>query len=459
MSAKKRPGENELRGMLLEGHFGRPRELRPADPITPTHMHLEIDRIKPYEHNPRRLGNPLYPQIKASIRSKRGLDDPIGITRRPGDALYTVRAGGNTRLSILKELWLETEDPVFGRAYCLFVPWISESDCITAHLIENELRGELAFIDKALALRGLLEQLEAESGASLSRSEFVRRLAEIGYPISRRQMIRYEYAAEALEPIIPEALEAGLGCRQIDEIREAETRYRDYWNASGLAAKEFDGLFRSTLAEHDSDSWNLRLALDDLEIRISGKIGKAVNTVRLEVDGLIAGIQAGPPDGEDPPGPEPGETAAPSGPPEPPAKGHPAEEFNVVAPDSRKADQAAIRQVSDPDHGSAPAPSRRIDAERSGGDNRFRPATRTSDPPEPDLKALDEEAPATSFRSGGLNGSSENRPPDYGPQIAAQPGFRVGGPLRPIARFSTLDPPVCQGVRILCRYAGPARPG
>ena len=94
MSTKKRPDDQALRGMLLEGHFGQPQALVTTDPVTPTHMHLAIDRIKPYEHNPRRLSNPLYAQIKASIKAKQGLDDPIGITRRPGDDLYTVRAGG-----------------------------------------------------------------------------------------------------------------------------------------------------------------------------------------------------------------------------------------------------------------------------------------------------------------------------------------------------------------------------
>lgn len=301
MSTKKRPGEQELRGMLLEGHFGQPREFRSADPISPTHMHLEIERIKPYERNPRRQRNPMYAQIRASILAKRGLDDPLGITRRPGDALYTVRAGGNTRLSILKELWRETEDPAFSRAYCLFVPWTSESDSITAHLIENELRGELVFIDKAVALQDLLEQLEEESGSRLSRNEYLRRLAEIGYPVSKRQMIRYEYAAEVLDRLLPEALEAGLGGRQLAEIRDAEQRYREYWARCGLAPDAFDDLFRTTLAENDSDGWDLRTALDDLEMRISERAGKPINTVRLEVDAPVGGTPSSPVAATEPP--------------------------------------------------------------------------------------------------------------------------------------------------------------
>ncbi|MGH8547057.1 MAG: ParB family protein [Blastocatellia bacterium] len=429
MSTKKRPGDTELRGMLLEGHFGTPRELRPADPVAPTHLHLEIDRIKPYEHNPRRLRNPLYPRIKASIRAKRGLDDPIGITSRPGDALYTVRAGGNTRLSILKELWQETRDTAFSRTYCLFVPWTSESDCITAHLIENELRGELAFIDKAIALKGLLEQLEEEVGASLPRSEFVRRLAEISYPISRRQMIRYEYAAQVLENLIPEALEEGLGGRQIDEIREAEKHYLEYWKSCGLDVKEFDRLFRYTLSKHDSDGWNLRLALDELEMRISEKTGKPFKPVRLEVDVWIAGIQPHSLAGEDPPVPEAMDATLPPGPPEPPDESLHSEESGTTNSDSggartelgritqtthetEETEEAVTLPGMNSDHGSTPDGTDRhkTNAARTDGAGRPSPATQPSDHPEVDLPALDEDEPATPFLSSELNTARDKQP-------------------------------------------------
>lgn len=291
MSAKKHVSGPEIKGLLLEGHFGKSSELQSVDPVTPTHMHLDIARIKPYKYNPRRLQNPMYAQIRASILNKQGLDDPISITRRPGEALYTVRAGGNTRLSILKDLLRETENPVFSRAYCLFVPWVSESDCLTAHLIENELRGELTFIDKAVALKKLFQQIEAESEDTLTRSDFVRCLAEMGYPISRRQLIRYEYAADVLEPLIPEALDTGLGGRQIDEIKNAAKHYFEYWQFCGLEADQFDSVFGFSLSENDSDAWNLKAVLDDVELRIAEQTGITVNTVRLEVDEWIAGVK------------------------------------------------------------------------------------------------------------------------------------------------------------------------
>ncbi len=114
-------------------------------------MVLDVCCIQPYERNPRHGRNPEYDRIKDSIRSQ-GLDQPLVITQRPGATDYIVHAGGNTRLLILKELFEETGDTRFSRYSCLFRPWSRESDVLLAHLRENDLRGNLTFIDKARAV-------------------------------------------------------------------------------------------------------------------------------------------------------------------------------------------------------------------------------------------------------------------------------------------------------------------
>ena len=107
----------------------------------------------PYDRNPRRTINPRYDEIKVAIRAAGKLNNPLSVTRRPGATLYMVESGGNTRLQILHELWQETNDETFYKTDCLIVPWQSESHVLSAHLIENELRGEMTLIDKALALK------------------------------------------------------------------------------------------------------------------------------------------------------------------------------------------------------------------------------------------------------------------------------------------------------------------
>lgn len=159
--AGKRPSDDEISDLLNTPHFGGEEgELPPADPIAVVQLVLTLEQIKPYNKNPRRDRNPRYDEIKASIRAQRGLNTPLNVTRRPDDELYMVEAGGNTRLQILQELWEETGEECFHHIHAQYRPWVSESHVLTAHLVENELRGEVSLLDKALGLHELKAQLE-----------------------------------------------------------------------------------------------------------------------------------------------------------------------------------------------------------------------------------------------------------------------------------------------------------
>ena len=56
-----------------------------AHPVTDQLMELEVDTIRPYDHNPRHGDNPEYQRIKASVFAE-GLDQPLVVTRRIGRA-------------------------------------------------------------------------------------------------------------------------------------------------------------------------------------------------------------------------------------------------------------------------------------------------------------------------------------------------------------------------------------
>ncbi|MFM8864185.1 MAG: ParB family protein, partial [Limnohabitans sp.] len=137
-----------------------------VDPRTESQIELAVDEIQPYEHNPRRATNAKFDDIKESIRTS-GLRSPLTVTRRPGESHFIVEAGGNTRLLALRQLWAETRDPRFRRLVVLYRPWRSESHVLTAHLIENEQRGEMTFWDKACGIVALKSRLEAEQGRTL----------------------------------------------------------------------------------------------------------------------------------------------------------------------------------------------------------------------------------------------------------------------------------------------------
>ena len=250
------------------------------------HRVLNIDLIEPYDGNPRRTLNPRYHEIKASIRAKGGLNNLLTVTRRPGDAHYMVASGGNTRLMILKELWQELALECFYNVHCLVVSWLSDSDTLSAHLIENELRGEMPLIDKALALRDLKAQLENERGQSLSLREFSRQLKQMGYPASPRQLTRFNYAAEFLWPLIPMALAAGLGSSSIEKLRKMESAYIKCLEGFG-SVQRFGPLFAQTLLDHDSQSLDLDALQGTLNNHIADHTGQSLKRVRQKVETLM----------------------------------------------------------------------------------------------------------------------------------------------------------------------------
>ena len=121
---------------------------------------VTLDKLRPYEHNPRRTPNPNFKMIKESIR-RRGLDHKPNITRRPGEDFYIIADGGNTRIQALKELFTETQDPKFWSISCQYKPWQGETagsveaelNLLIGHLIENDTRADLTFIEKALGIQ------------------------------------------------------------------------------------------------------------------------------------------------------------------------------------------------------------------------------------------------------------------------------------------------------------------
>ena len=78
--------------------------------------------------------------------------------------LYIVHAGGNTRLRIYKALYQETGAERFRTVTCVYRPWTRRPMCCWLIQRENDLRGDLSFIDKALAVRDAKRLLQQGAG-------------------------------------------------------------------------------------------------------------------------------------------------------------------------------------------------------------------------------------------------------------------------------------------------------
>jgi len=265
-------------------------------------MLLQIGQIRPYEHNPRHSQNPEYDRIKDSIRSH-GLDQPLVITQRPGATNYIVHSGGNTRLLVLKELYEEIGGDLFSQVQCLFKPWSCESDVLLAHLRENDIRGSLTFIDKARAVFEARQLIQEEQGVDeISRKDLVINLRSNGYSISRSAISHMTYAVQVLLPLIPQALDAGMGKHQVERIRALERVARITWQryCSGDGSA-FGAVFGTLCRRYDGSDWNTDLLQGALEAEIADEGDTSIHTVRVAFDAELFGRELVVPD----PDPEP----------------------------------------------------------------------------------------------------------------------------------------------------------
>lgn len=253
-------------------------------------MVLDVRRIRPYERNPRRSENPEYDRIKASIRAN-GLDQPLVITQRPGSTDYIVHSGGNTRLHVLKDLYEETGDDRFSRVQCVFRSWNRESDVLLAHLRENDLRGGLSFIDKAQAVFEAKQLLEEEMGVdNLSQRRLETILRDRGYSLSHGLISQMGYAVHTLLPVIPRALQSGLGRPQVERIRALDRAARRIWKKRNLGDDEaFNAVFAALCKRYDGPEWDIELLRNAIETEVAEELEVSIHAIRVELDAQLLG--------------------------------------------------------------------------------------------------------------------------------------------------------------------------
>ena len=239
---------------------------------------INLDDIHEFALNPRRADNPLFAEIKASIATI-GLQQPLKVTRRPGEAGYTLYDGGNTRLRALKQLWQETHDEKFFYQRCHFVPYVSDADILLHHMVENEVRGEMTLLDKSLAvwrLKGLYEQAQDKS---LSVRELAEMLAQHGWSVKHVSVSIFIFTAQHLADRLPQALAAGMGRARIEEIRKTFHAIRKYVDERFAAPQTLSGeAAQRGYLDHLAATDDADFAADCLDAALSdccADIGKA----------------------------------------------------------------------------------------------------------------------------------------------------------------------------------------
>ena len=166
-----------------------------------SYMNVPTDKIDFFDKNPRKhRDDESYEQIKASIRAT-GVQHPVHITQRPNSERFVLAQGGNTRLSIVKELWAETKDNRFASIPCIYVEYTSETDIQIAHLIENEQRQEMCFWDKAQGYSEIREIFQGATGKKLSLRECETTFATHGLSVSITLLQALFFANDKLQSL------------------------------------------------------------------------------------------------------------------------------------------------------------------------------------------------------------------------------------------------------------------
>ena len=71
---------------------------------------------------------------------------------------------------------------------------MSESDALIGHIIENNARGDIRFIDSALATLQMKKLLTEEGGGPLSEARFIKTLQDKGHALSKQNYYGIEGA-------------------------------------------------------------------------------------------------------------------------------------------------------------------------------------------------------------------------------------------------------------------------
>lgn len=153
------------------------------------------------------------------------------VTRDPEspEDVYIFSDGGNTRYSILTELYAETGDECFRRVQCIVKPWHRRLQCVIGHLAENDVRGELSFIEKAFGIEKARAIYEEQLGREVSQRELADLLKEAGYPVHHSNISRMVATIEYLWPWMPNLLNSGMGRPQIAQLIALRTAAEKAW--------------------------------------------------------------------------------------------------------------------------------------------------------------------------------------------------------------------------------------
>ena len=289
-----RPSTEELRARLaaakinIAGPENAAAGMKQGDDFNGSNMILPVMSVKCYDKNPRQTINPKFHEIKQGIKERRKLPGSLAVTRRPGERDYMLYMGGNTRLLVVQELWQETQDPAFRDVAVTYYDWISESDIISAHLIENEARADTTFWDKATGLVTLKQELEKEKKCVLSSAALEEHARKLGMSTNKSSIQNYLFATQYLTPIGP-----ALRLEDLKFLKPRLNSQKQLAQQLQLDPTLYDELLNIELEQYAAEiRQGAVFDAANLCSRLDQKLAQAVNATQEEVRLMMMALSA-----------------------------------------------------------------------------------------------------------------------------------------------------------------------
>lgn len=259
---------------------------------------LDPEDIEIYKHNPRTRPNPKREEIKASMIAEGRITNTIMVTRRSPAEKYFPYGGGNTRVSIAQELKREG-DTRFDKLTVITRKWPGEAAVISAHLSENDNRGDISFWERAKGVASYKSKFEEENGCALSSTELNKALKKQGLNYGIRMIQNFAFAVEhmhfigswlrtdevnnVLKPLISGIYEIA---EKFDKSKEARVALEEIFLMHG---QDLESLEASNVAKDPAERKDVVVDLQSLVLDLQTVGAKAIG---IEIENLPAALSA-----------------------------------------------------------------------------------------------------------------------------------------------------------------------
>lgn len=257
--------------------------------IDGTPLRLKVTDVLLCDQQPRIFLNESYEEVRTSIEAQ-GLTTSLEVTRRSAGEPYMLSAGGNTRLTILQDLYKETGEEHWLYQFFIYRKFTGNRRLLAKHLAENLARSDMKFWEAAKGVADLVVDLELENG-QLSERRLEELLPKEGIFAKRALISRWMFTAKRLHGL-SQALPNLTGQQVLDKYQPRLNAILRLAMKFGLEAQDYwDSIVTPTLQRsgeefHATAHYNADHICDAVEVAFAERVQESAASVKRMLHAL-----------------------------------------------------------------------------------------------------------------------------------------------------------------------------